>query len=286
MVYERSPLQEILDLFPQAKESFVRARLAQCGSSKQSVINIIHEMADKGYDKRENKVREEEKDYSSTSWETAETYRSNAMVQLQNDFPFIRVEALKTLFAQHKHHYMPTLRATEKAIDRKANNYKFSRTIQGSAVVPGINESVVSNIQAALVNKFKLKQKCTRKTYHKFVLPIAVKDPTFAMEIEYVAAVEAKEQAEKDEQEASLFADKMAEENHTAIECECCCSEYAFENCVQCSEGHLFCKGCLQRYAETTLFANGKTELKCMNTMDDCGGVFSEYMLQRSGHQR
>ena len=66
------------------------------------------------------------------------------------------------------------------------------------------------------------------------------------------------------------------------IDCECCCCEYAFESLVQCSDGHLFCKGCLQKYAEQSLFGDGRTVLKCMNTTDNCTGVFSEYMLKIS----
>lgn len=30
------------------------------------------------------------------------------------------------------------------------------------------------------------------------------------------------------------------------IECGCCCADVAIENSVQCSEGHLFCRTCLQ----------------------------------------
>ena len=283
VLYERSPLQEILDLFPEAKESYVKGLLSQHGNSKQSIINIVQEMAEKGYDKKRKEPQKEELDFSSTSWETTEAYRNNALVQLQNDFPYIRVDALRVLFSHHKHHYMPTLRSVEKTIDRKANDYRFAQRIQGVAVTPVISNIVVAEIQKALVCKFtSLKNKCTRKTYQKFVIPINVEDPIFSKEMEFVKIVNAKEQAAKEEEEASLLADKIAEETHTAIECECCCSEYAFENLVQCSEGHLFCKGCLQRYAETTLFANGKTELKCMNTLDDCAGIFSEHMLKRS----
>ena len=222
-------------------------------------------------------------DYSSTSWKTSSTYRDNSLIQLQNDFPYIKVEALKTVFTSYKHHYMPTLRSLEEAIGRKANNYKFARKIQGIAIVPKISDDAISKIQVELVRKFNvLRNKCTRKTFHKFVLPIDVRDPIFVKEMDFVNMANAKEQTAKEEHEASLLANKIAEETNTAIECECCCSEYAFENLVQCTEGHLFCKGCLQRYAETTLFANGKTELRCMNTTDDCAGIFSELMLKRS----
>jgi len=45
------------------------------------------------------------------------------------------------------------------------------------------------------------------------------------------------------------------------IECGCCTSEKPFEQMAQCTEGHLFCLGCLKTYAQTRLFEEGKTQL-------------------------
>ena len=231
VLYERSPLQEILVLFPDANESFVRSLLVKYGSSRQSIIEVVQIMAEKGYDKKDKKRQEEEMDYSSTSWKTSSTYRDNSLIQLQNDFPYIKVEALKTVFTSYKHHYMPTLRSLEEAIGRKANNYKLARKIQGIAIVPKISDDAISKIQVELVRKFNvLRNKCTRKTFHKFVLPIDVRDPIFVKEMDFMNMANAKEQTAKEEHEASLLANKIAEETNTAIECECCCSEYAFEN--------------------------------------------------------
>lgn len=60
--------------------------------------------------------------------------------------------------------------------------------------------------------------------------------------------------------------DEKAAVEGTLIECGCCCADVAFENAVQCSEGHLFCKMCLQRYVEETIFGTGRIVIKCMNT--------------------
>ena len=54
------------------------------------------------------------------------------------------------------------------------------------------------------------------------------------------------------------------------MECECCWGKYAFESLVQCSEGHLFCKNCIQKYTEESVFGNGKSKLKCMSSPSDC----------------
>jgi hypothetical protein len=38
------------------------------------------------------------------------------------------------------------------------------------------------------------------------------------------------------------------------MECGCCCTEHAASSMVQCTEGHLFCKTCLQKYTENVVF--------------------------------
>ena len=42
------------------------------------------------------------------------------------------------------------------------------------------------------------------------------------------------------------FRDELAALDGTLIECGCCCGDVAIENAVQCTEGHLFCRNCLQ----------------------------------------
>lgn len=53
---------------------------------------------------------------------------------------------------------------------------------------------------------------------------------------------------EKDERDRrEMLANELAAKAGTVIQCGCCFDSFAFENLVQCTEGHLFCRSCLRR---------------------------------------
>lgn len=55
-----------------------------------------------------------------------------------------------------------------------------------------------------------------------------------------------REQEDKDREAAERLNEEIAAAEGGLMECGCCYSEAPFEKMVQCSEGHLFCKSCLQ----------------------------------------
>ena len=101
----------------------------------------------------------------------------------------------------------------------------------------------------------------THSTYSE-VQVLTQLDSLLQQEIRWIRAQKLKELMQSDAQAAEKLNEEIATAEGSLMECGCCYGEYAFESLVQCTEGHLFCKSCLQRYAEQTVF--GEFSLHCI----------------------
>jgi TRIAD3 protein (E3 ubiquitin-protein ligase RNF216) len=102
----------------------------------------------------------------------------------------------------------------------------------------------------------------------------------FYQELEFVKK-EAKQIEERDRQLALKLNEEEYAEKGQLIECGCCCYEFAFEQMIQCTEGHLFCCNCLKKYIDETVFGKGQTNLRCMDSVTHCKATFPFSQLQR-----
>ncbi|KAK3592409.1 hypothetical protein CHS0354_004032 [Potamilus streckersoni] len=104
-------------------------------------------------------------------------------------------------------------------------------------------------------------------------------DPQLQREVDFVRLKNLEELEEMDYQLALKMNENEYEELGQQIECGCCYGEFAFESLVQCYDGHLFCGDCLQKYAEESVFGQGKAELSCMT--DSCKATFPLSQLMK-----
>lgn len=121
-----SPLEEVLCVFPNAKNSFVENLLGEHGS----VATVIQHMAEHGYEKTQRPTtsssKVETKDFKSKSWESSDKYRQDALLCLYADYPYIHRANVKREFAGASHHYYHTICAFREMLGQPPVVYPMS----------------------------------------------------------------------------------------------------------------------------------------------------------------
>lgn len=280
-----SPATHVLAVLPDADLSEVEALLAKLVNN---VEHVVQHMMEHGYKKAAPKSSSSSSkdpvkpalDFSSNVWETSSAYRADAVVELTNNFPFIRKDSLDRIFRKEKFHYYLALKYLEETVKVQARMH-----FRGEKFVSSLSfdRDVMSKVRETLEEKNLGTKILLRSTVKMLPQPKDLIDSILMDEILWIRRKKSEETELQDKKIAEELNYQMAADENALVECGCCCAEYPFERIVQCTEAHLFCKDCLQRYAEQTLFGDGRTTLKCMSTEGDpCPGVFTETMLRAS----
>jgi hypothetical protein len=151
-----SPMESVLDVLPDADQKGVTTLLQRF---KNDVEQTLQYMMDNGYEKRTIKqvkvvTPKIQHDFASNLWEPSSHYRSDALLQLQFDFPFIRVNCLRDIFAAQKNHYWHCLQKLETDLGVTAGQINFVRG--GFSVVryASVDEAMKKHgIQSKVVTK-------------------------------------------------------------------------------------------------------------------------------------
>ncbi|OCF78207.1 hypothetical protein I204_00144 [Kwoniella mangroviensis CBS 8886] len=101
----------------------------------------------------------------------------------------------------------------------------------------------------------------------------------FGKEVKWLRRTLATEQSERDAAEARRVAEEEALAGGAGIECGCCFCDTLPRDMIQCAEGHLFCRECATKHAETKL-GEQSTSILCMD-QSDCTSAFPESELTR-----
>ena len=266
---------QVQEFFPNASINGIKQIL----SKYKNASDAIQYMAEMGYEKDvkkiERKEKEKEIDFTSQSWDTSKQYREEALSELFYEYCWIQRESLKRFFAKNKYHYHPTRKLIR---EKSKGSFSYLSIISDTSIIHNMR-----SLDLEMKKYYTISDGLA--IFLRYVgkdLFFNPKDPILVQELQWIKTLDRNEQFENDRELAEQINEQMAAEDGTLLECGCCFSEYAFESIVQCSEGHLFCKNCLKQYVETTVFADGKSNLNCMSTSESCCGFFPGSMLRSS----
>ncbi|XP_016122901.1 E3 ubiquitin-protein ligase RNF216-like [Sinocyclocheilus grahami] len=280
----------VMDLFPDVQDAYV-AELIERGDLKDLnvICNLLLENPD--YPKKANSVLTQ----SSVLLETndSETQESEfffdyfklktvgpevviqAADMLMGDFRMLSCQDIKWALNCLKGHY---------AITRKALFEALKKWQENSTDPSGKKKRRREPNERAFID-FKFEQgsfKLERKMYFLEKNRRWSRGNETTLEPSLVKELQFYEQKAKEmaEHEDFLLALQVNEEQYQKdgqlIECGCCCGEFAFEEMTQCTDGHLFCKECLVKYAQEAVFGSGRSELSCMDWSCTCSFPTSE----------
>ncbi|CAN9505829.1 unnamed protein product [Ophioblennius macclurei] len=282
----RSLITGVTDLFPDVQEAYV-AELIQKNNVKDLnvICNLLLENAE--YPRRETaastaaptsillesgdaqtEVTEDLFDYSKLSSMGPEVVMQAADL-LMADFRMLSCQDIKWALNTLKGHYAITRKALCEALKKwqesgdPLGKRRRSRTSSERCYIDFYFEHGSVKMEKRMYFLENDRRYC--RTYSNLEASVQ-KELSFYQQ-------KAKEWAEHED---FLLALQVNEDEYKKdgqlIECGCCYGEFAFEKMTQCSDGHLFCKECLVKYAQEAVFGSGKSELSCME-----GGCLCSY---------
>lgn len=304
---ETDPMKEALEnlhsLFPDVHDDYLQSLLDKWSHIPpyEAINNVCNELLEKkDYPRKVSTLTtvsattkslgelQKEKDYMKDfSSVVSGKYREQCYQLLQNEFRLIPVKFIKIALSKFRNHYAPTRRYLQeqlrvsKAICATTTSTTTSAP-QDTSLFPSsvaVTNSIVDDLGVSKPAPIQL-LKCGRSPVQKLPFPPALTDEELRREIEFVKKYELSKSEERDRIFALTLNDKQYEEEGQKIECGCCYGDAAFEDMVQCLEGHLFCASCLMNYAKEAAFGQGKAALVCMS--NGCDGTFPMSQLRKA----
>ncbi|XP_042560359.1 E3 ubiquitin-protein ligase RNF216 [Clupea harengus] len=281
-------VKEVVDLFPDVEETYLTDLIARNEvKDSNTICNLLLE--NPIYPRKENAVLAHSSSLLEPSEETQEsenyfvfskltqvspTIVMQASDMLMRDFRMLSCQDIRWTLNSLKGHYAITRKALFDALKKWQEN--STDLAQARKRRRETNERLFMD--------FKFEQGSLKLERHMYFLEKKRKswsqpgslDPSLTKELEAYQQ-KAKEMAEHED---FLLALQVNEEQYIKdgqlIECGCCCGEFAFEEMTQCTDGHLFCKECLVKYAQEAVFGSGRSELSCMDGSCTCSFAGSE----------
>ena len=289
-------LQNLLSLFPDVEGAYLQSLLDKWSHvpPHEAVNNACDELLEKKDFPRKSpgpsvKVTspiddQKEKDYfKDFSTEVSSKFRHQCCQLLQNEFRMIPMKDIRLALAKFKGHYAPSKVYLQELL--RVSSVSNGTAASTTSLSQGTNAPQSSALQTiSTANQgFYIPPKITllkngRSPVGMFLPSQA--DKELQKEIDFVRNYELSKSEERDRMLAVSLNNEQYEEEGQKIECGCCYGDAAFEDMVQCLEGHLFCASCLMNYAKEATFGQGKATLSCMT--DGCDGNFPLSQLKKA----
>jgi hypothetical protein len=186
-------------------------------------------------------------------------------ILLENAFPLLTVKQIEKPWHENHYRYAPTWKFLKSQLTKDEAGQVTSTTMKL------LKKARKSKWQPALVPELQREKQFVQRSERMWcIIRNALSN----------AIILDKEMEEKDRKLAEELNEKEYEETGQGIECGCCCCEYPFDEMVQCLEGHLFCKNCLKKYVEESVFGQGQIDVHCMDG-SGCKSTFPMSQLRR-----
>lgn len=203
--------------------------------------------------------------------EMSESYKAHCRVELSNRFDFLAEDSIVEVLVKHKYHLTPAYRQLETAVHfketelkQRAKNNLNSYLKRRNLTLETAPKEYIQQIPKVKFTKNRLSYKLSNVIRDKQPYP-DILDTNFFKEMQFIKN-ENQIKAhilEKDRKRKEKFDD--AKKNKTFLECPCCYDdELLDEDVLLCPDGHLFCKDCVKRFAETTI-GDGKFVFNCID---------------------
>ena len=296
------PMKEALEnlhaLFPSVEDNYLQSLLDKWSHipPHEAVNNACNELLEKNdYPRKSSTVTpikkpageaKKEKDYMKDfSSFVSVKYREQCFQLLTNEFRGIPVKYIRIALSKFRNHYAPSRRYLQEQlrismVTRATATSTTTSASQNTSALPSVVDVTNSSNDLGFEKPPSIRLlKCGRSPVHKPIL-LAHLDEELQKELEFVKKYELSKTEERDRILALTLNDEQYEEEGQKIECGCCYGDAAFEDMVQCLEGHLFCASCLMNYAKEAAFGQGKAALVCMS--DGCDGTFPMSQLRKA----
>ena len=292
----KEALKNLHSLFPDVEDGYLQSLLDKWSHIplNEAVNNACNELLEnKDYPRKSSTFTttkspgkaQNEKDYMKDfSSVVSRKYSEQCFEMLYNEFRTISVKHIRNALSKFRGHYAPSKRYLQEQLRiSKVSSATATSTItatsQNTSALPSTETNSLSDdLGFDKPPKIQL-LKCGRSPVFK-TLPSTHLDVELQRELEFVKKFELSKTEERDRILALTLNDEQYEQEGQKIECGCCYGDAAFEDMVQCLEGHLFCASCLMSYAKEAAFGQGKAALVCMS--DGCDGTFPMSQLRKA----